>query len=359
MRVRISGVVGRTMMAAIAVSTGGIAGSAAGAAALPTRAAETGAVSQTPPPPPVPQRRGGGRRSDGGPPFTRELVATAVEVIPLGPAGLLELKTGTGHVSVVAGSGRDVRVEITRRSRGRTDADAQLGLDQVKTTLDHHGERAVLAAVYPDRRAPYRVEVSYNVTAPANTRVIANVLNGGVTIRQIKGDVTATTSVGSITLERVGQIPAARTFSGDIVLRDVETTGTVLATSVSGSVTADRVNARRFEVETMSGAVTTREVTCLNAQVRTLNGAITYVGRLVSGGRYHLQTHEASIAIGVAGSTGFELQADAITGEVRTDPALNLKGASSTRERVRGTVGDGTARVTALTFSGTVTIEKK
>src|SRR5215472_14996780 len=63
--------------------------------------------------------------------FRAEQTDREVRTLTLGPNGSLDLKNVSGDVVVTAGSGRDTTVEIVRRSRGRTDADAKQGLDRV------------------------------------------------------------------------------------------------------------------------------------------------------------------------------------------------------------------------------------
>jgi hypothetical protein len=365
-----TGLVGRTVVAAVAVSSAGplmLEGAPGLMSAGDVRALGVQTPSSTPPAVPDEGRRGGGgRRGDGrrGPDpaasYTVERVARETRVIPLGSSGHLELKTMFGDITVIAGTGRDVHVETIRRSRGRTEADAKLGLEQVAVVVDHQGDHATVSAVGPDRRPPYRVEVVYVVSAPSGTRVTASVfVNGSINVRNIKGDVNATATNGTVTISGAGPISNARTFSGNISISGADTPGSVNATSVSGNVTVDRVKARRLNLETMSGTVSAREISCLNAEIRTLNGSIDWAGTLAEGGRYEFQSHRGEIQLGLGGPVGFELRADSVTGETRADPSLPLKPSGVGRGGLRGTSGDASALVVATTFSGNVTIRRR
>src|SRR5262249_30544213 len=98
--------------------------------------------------------------------------ARETKSVRLGATGALELRTVGGNITVSAGSGNEATIEIVRVSRGRTDADAKLGLERVQAVVDQRGDRATVSVDYPsESRPPYSVSVSYNVKAPAGTRL--------------------------------------------------------------------------------------------------------------------------------------------------------------------------------------------
>src|SRR5262245_61014304 len=75
--------------------------------------------------------------------------ARETKTLQLGAAGALELRTMGGDITVAAVSGTQTTIEIVRVSRGRTDADAKLGLERVQAQIDQRGDRATVDARYP------------------------------------------------------------------------------------------------------------------------------------------------------------------------------------------------------------------
>jgi DUF4097 and DUF4098 domain-containing protein YvlB len=284
--------------------------------------------------------------------------------LTLGPNGSLELANVSGDIIVTAGSGRDTTVEINTVSRGRTDADAKLGLDRVTVEVDQRGERATVKTNYfEDRgRQPYQVSVTYTVTAPAGTHVTADSVSGNVRITGIHGDVEANAVGGSVTLKDVARL-SAKTVGGDITITMAHTDGTFEAESIGGSVTADDVRARRVSVTTVGGNVAARTVTCDHAELGTMAGTVEFSGPLARNGRYEMHTQSGTIRFSPTGETGFELQANTFSGEVRSDIPLTSRNATPARGRashsVTGTFGDGSAVVIATAFSGDVIVTKK
>jgi DUF4097 and DUF4098 domain-containing protein YvlB len=287
------------------------------------------------------------------------------QTLALGASGLLELNNVSGDISVTAGSGRDVRIEIVRTSRARTDAEAKLGLDQVKVAVDHRGERATVRAVYPEQTRqsrqsqPYSVSITYTVTAPAATRVSITTVSGDVVVRDLKGDLSAEVVSGDITITGASQVTNVRAISGDVTLRDSGSASNLSAGTLSGTVLLERVKARRVGVDVTGGDIILRDVEAENAQLKTLSGDVEFAGSLARGGRYELQSHSGDVQLAAAGGAGFELQVQTFNGSIAAPDDGDFRNVTKSRRSLRGTVGDGSAIVTITTFSGDVTIVRK
>ncbi len=293
--------------------------------------------------------------------FTAEAVDRATETIALGATGSLELKNVSGDITVTAGTSRDATVEIVRRSRGASDADARMGLDRVRANVQRAGDHATVSVTYPQvpGRAPYSVNVAYVVSAPAGTRITAGSVSGNVSVTDIKGEVSAKVVSGDVTIRGAKSVSEARTISGNVTVEDASSDATLALGTISGWVHANRVHARRIEADTISGEVLVRDAVCDSAEVKSVSGTAEYTGTIARGGRYEVTSHSGNIHIVAGGPAGFELQATTFSGGIKTDPKLDVRGATVTRRSVRGTVGDGSAVVVANAFSGDVNIERK
>jgi DUF4097 and DUF4098 domain-containing protein YvlB len=292
--------------------------------------------------------------------FRFEQTHKETRTIPLGASGALDLRNVAGDITVTAATGNEVTIEILRESRGRTEADAKQGLVDVTVQIDHRGDRASVQTTEEqlrDRR-PYRVSVSYNVKAPAGTRLNVNSLAADVNITGIKGDTAVEVAGGDITVigSRVSRV---RTMGGDVTLTDVDSEGMLDVGTLGGDILITRAKARRVAVETMGGDLTAREVAADDATLKTMGGDVEFSGALSRNGRYELRTHSGEVRLNVTGNTGFELDASTFSGSVNASPELGLKPTATTRRALRGVVGDGSARVIAVTLSGDVIITKR
>jgi DUF4097 and DUF4098 domain-containing protein YvlB len=286
--------------------------------------------------------------------------------IALGPNGSLDLKNLSGEIIVTAGTGREVLMEITRRSRGRTEADAKLGLDQVKVEVDHRGDRATVETRYPDQpgqsgreRSPYSVSVYFNITAPAGTRMNLTSISGDLSVKGMRGDLAIDVVSGDIQISDVTRLTTIKSISGETVLMDIDNAADLNVGTVSGDLTLQRVKARRLTANVVSGDVSATDVTAESVELSSMSGTVEYAGPIAPKGRYQLQAHSGDVRVVVGGNVGFDLRAETYSGRIRSDATIEIKGASTSTRSLRGTVGDGSAVVVATTFSGNVFVSRR
>jgi hypothetical protein len=286
--------------------------------------------------------------------------------IALGPGGSLDLKNISGEIVVAAGSGREVVMEITRRSRARTEADAKLGLDQVKVEVDHRGDRATVETRYPDQsgresrreRYPYSVSVYYNITAPADTRMNLTSISGDVSVKGMHGDLAIDVVSGDINISNVTRLTNIKSISGDMVLTDIANDADLNVGAVSGDLRLERVKVRRLSVNVISGDVVGNDISAQTVELMSMSGSVEYAGPIAPKGRYQLQAHSGDVRVVVGGNVGFDLRAETYSGRIRQE-GIDIKGATTSPRSLRGTVGDGSAVVVATTFSGNVIVSRR
>jgi DUF4097 and DUF4098 domain-containing protein YvlB len=290
--------------------------------------------------------------------FRAEQVDKQTRTLAIGPSGSLELRNIVGDIIVKAGASREATVEIVRTSRGRTDADAKLGLERVTVETSLQGTRGTVTARYPDeRRPPYSVSTAYTVTVPVGARVAAHSISGNVRLTGVRGEVSADTISGDLDIQGAANLNNIRTMSGKITVTGAQSEGTIDVGTVSGSVNLTDVKARRVAVSAVSGPVVARNVAAASASVSSLSGDIDYAGPVSSAGRYEFQSHSGEIRLGLAG--GFTFEGRSFSGNVQGDQGLSLTRSAGGRQVARGTQGDGSAVVAATTFSGNVRVSGK
>ena len=291
-----------------------------------------------------------------------EQVDTQTTKIALGPNGSLDLKNLSGEIIVTAGNGREVVMEITKRSRARTEADAKLGLEQVKVEVDHRGDRATVEARYPEQqgreRPPYSVSVYYNITAPAGTRMNLTSISGDVSVKGMRGDLAVDVVSGDILISNATRLTNIKSISGDTTLTDIENAADLNIGAVSGDLTLQRVKVRRLTVNVISGDVAGTDISAESVELTSMSGSVAYAGPIAAKGRYQLQAHSGDVRFVIGGNVGFDLRAETYSGRIRSDASIEIKGATSSPRSLRGTVGDGSAVVVATTFSGNVFLSR-
>jgi hypothetical protein len=294
--------------------------------------------------------------------FTQEQIAKESHTLAIGPTGTLVLRNLAGDITVTAGSGRSATVEVIRRSRGRTDADAKLGLERVRVEVDHRAERATLTARYPDdeRRPPYAVSVDYIVTAPPGTMLNVSTLAGNVQVKDVKGDVNATVTSGNLTVSG-SRVSLLKTLSGNLTVTDSDAEASMELGTLNGLIRLERARTRRLSISALSGNIVARDIETTNASITNTSGDVEFAGTLAKGGRYELRAHSGDVRV-ILPKGGFDVSARTFSGRITADAALGLQSTTQSLVRsssLKGTVGDGSATLDVSTFSGDVTISRK
>jgi hypothetical protein len=282
--------------------------------------------------------------------------------LALGATGSLDLSNVSGDITVTAGPGTSVVVDVTRESRGRTEADAAQGLQDVQVAIDTQGDHATVETRYPKNQhgqSPYRVSTIYHVTAPAGTRIKATSVSGNVSVSHVKGDLEVQVVSGDVTVSDAARLTNARTISGTVRLSDVTSDAALSVSAVSGNVTLERVKAARVSADVVSGDVHANDVTCGSATVKSLSGTVDYTGPLTRGGRYELTSHSGNVTFTAVGPVGFALDASTFSGSIQPVGSLTLTSQMARRGSLLGTVGDGGATVAIRTFSGDARIARR
>jgi hypothetical protein len=300
-----------------------------------------------------------------------EQTERTTKVIRLGADGALTLGNIAGDIVVTRGSGTDATIEIVKTARGRTPEDAKELLTLVAVEVTERNGRAEVRARYPtgedqrrNNRRNINVSVAYNVTAPAGTRLSVDSISGSIRISDIKGDLNANSISGDIRIGGAGRIGTAKSISGTIEISETQTDGAVAGSSVSGDVVFRRVTARRLDGGSVSGNIKIEDVQCERVSAQTTSGSTWFAGTLARSGRYELKSFSGEVRVLLAGNTGFEVDANSFSGEVRTDLPVTSRGNAPPNRRGRqttlsGTYGDGAAVLDLTTFSGSIVISKR
>lgn len=290
--------------------------------------------------------------------------------LKLGPNGMLGLANIAGDITVTRGNGPDTTVDIVKTARGRDINDVKELLQLVQVEVTERAGRADIRTNYPrgdearrNNRRNVNVSVAYTVTAPAGTRISVESISGSIRIADIKGDVSANTISGNVRISGAGRVNAAKSISGSIEIADAETDGALESSSVSGDVILRRVTARRIEAGTVSGNIKIDDVKCDRVSGKTTSGSVGFVGTLAKSGRYELGSFSGEVRLILAGGTGFEIDANSFSGDIRSDFDIVTKGPVQTgrgrRTALTGTFGDGSAVLDLTTFSGSIVVTKR
>ncbi len=281
----------------------------------------------------------------------------------------LKVETGSGNISVRRGSGNTVRVVGEIRARG-TNAEEKVRRLEAEPPIEQTGNTIRIGKI-EDEALRRKVSISYQIEVPADTRLEAGTGSGDVIGESILGPVNAATGSGNVSVSNIEREVTATTGSGDVVINGAG--AGVKATTGSGNIHGTNLKGGAV-LQTGSGDVSVEQSALGDVRVGTGSGNVHVTGVkgrltaetgsgdvLLEGapeGSWRLSAGSGDLRLRLPSGTGYELDAETSSGEIRVDSPITLQGAVN-RRRVRGVVGGGGAFITAETGSGDIVVESR
>jgi DUF4097 and DUF4098 domain-containing protein YvlB len=201
----------------------------------------------------------------------------------------------------------------------------------------------------------------FEVTVPAGVKVVATTWSGSVSVKGVRGDVDAHAQSGDVQIRDAGGRLDVESLSGDVIIEGVK--GESHVNTVSGEITLTGARAD-VELESVSGDLDLRDIIAKQIRTHTTSGDVSFVGQILEGGRYEFNTHSGEITLALPADIGAELSVSTFNGGIESDFPITLKAGehgigSSQAKRLNFSVGHGTARISAETFSGDITLKRR
>jgi DUF4097 and DUF4098 domain-containing protein YvlB len=286
-----------------------------------------------------------------------------------GPVNL-DITTGSGNITVGAGVSGQVRVigHVKASNWFSNDAEEKVKKILANPPIQQSGNDIRIGHI-DDPELRRNVSISYEVTAPAGTRLHSESGSGNQEVQGIQGPVEVQAGSGGIKVSDVGGTLRAETGSGTIAIEHVK--GNVRARAGSGSIRATDV-AGGFEGETGSGQVTLEQTASGSVRVGTGSGSIALRGlrgsleaHAGSGtieadgdptGAWALHSGSGGIRLRLASDAAFDLNAHTSSGSLTVNHPITVQGSMGHKE-IHGKVRGGGVPVEVETGSGNIQIE--
>ena len=283
-------------------------------------------------------------------------------ILRLGRNGTFDLQNVAGDIIVTGGGGDQVRIEAVKRARHRLETQARAMLPEMRIEVVERGGSVEVRTLQPRRRDAASA-VDYRVTLPRGAQVMVATQSGNVRVSNVDGELRARSGSGNVTASDVRRIRQISTVSGNVEVADGEA-DELTASTIGGDVTLRNLKGRVLDLRTVTGDVRLIGLELNRARLESMSGDLEFTGRLTRSGRYEFQTYSGTIRVTPQGDPGFDLQANTLNGDVRSDYALKgteaqpAPGRNATRS-LRGTFGDAGAVVNAASFSGDILIVRR
>jgi DUF4097 and DUF4098 domain-containing protein YvlB len=275
-------------------------------------------------------RREGGRWGSG----------TLDTVVAFDARGAVTITCPAGDVVVTTGDRAEIHV------RARTEGGA--------IRFSSNGTRATLEAG-PEGGCN---EGRFEIQVPAGARVTANSWSGSISVRGVGGDVEARAQSGDVEAHDVGGRLDVESLSGNLSVTNVK--GDASLRTVSGDVAITGAHGA-VEVETVSGDLMLRDIRTSQLRTHTTSGDVIFAGTIAERGRYEFATHSGTIRLELPAGVGAQLSVSTFSGTIDSEFPITLRAGehgigAGQAKHLTFTLGQGSARIVADTFSGDITL---
>lgn len=273
----------------------------------------------------------------------REQAGALDTVVAFDARGALTVACPGGMVVVDGGDRNEIRVRARTGSGG--------------IRFSSNGSRATLESSSGRGCSDGRFEV----TVPFGTRVSATTWSGSVSVRGVRGDIEARAQSGDVLVRDAGDRLDIETLSGDVSVTGVKGESTI--NTISGGITLAGARGD-VTVESVSGDLDLRDVVARQIRAHTTSGDVAFLGAVLDAGRYEFTTHSGEVTLSLPADIGAELSVSTFNGGIESDFPITLKAGehgigSAHAKRLTFSLGRGTARIVAETFSGDITLRRR
>jgi DUF4097 and DUF4098 domain-containing protein YvlB len=198
-------------------------------------------------------------------------------------------------------------------------------------------------------------DARYDVSVPRGSRLILEAVSGDVTAKGSQGEIEASSVSGDVDVTDGERAVSAESVSGNVHAAQVN--GSLRAETVSGDLRVENVKGD-LEGSSVSGNIRMVGVQSKDVRTETVSGDIIYNGTIEPAGRYSFESHSGTLRLNIPRGAGAQFSVETFSGDLQTDFPVTIRGGQPLRRegRVEFTIGDGRAKVTAQTFSGSIVI---
>jgi DUF4097 and DUF4098 domain-containing protein YvlB len=289
--------------------------------------------------------------------MNRIVAALAIAACALTPAlraqsvdSTITVRSGARlELQSVSGS---VRIRAWNRSQIRVQAET----DGARVNLDASSSGVSVRAI------PHRGEgdVDFTISVPVGTPLEVHAISADVDASAVCGPARLGSISGGVTLVCATGDVEVESVSGDVSATDIRD-GHAEISSVSGDVQVRQVRGS-LNTHSVSGDVTLERVDGDDVGVETVSGEIGFSGPIHDNGRYRFHSHSGDVTVRTDGDLNATVSVSTFSGDLESDWPITITpgrpGGRMHGQDWEFTVGNGGARLTLESFSGTIYLRR-
>jgi len=289
--------------------------------------------------------------------MNRIIAAIAIAACALVP-GALRAQSMDSTIAVRSGArfelqsvSGSVHIRVWNRSQIRVQAES----DGARVDLDAGASGVSVRAI------PHRGEgdVDFTISVPVGTPLEVHAISADIDAGAVCGPVRLGSISGGVTLVCATGDVEVQSVSGDVSATDIRD-GHVEISSVSGDVQLRQVRGS-LNAHSVSGDVSMERVDGDDVGVETVSGEIGFSGPIHDNGRYRFHSHSGDVTVRTDGELNAAVSVSTFSGDLESDWPITLTPGPGRRmhgQEWEFTVGNGGARLTLESFSGTIYLRR-
>ena len=287
------------------------------------------------------------------------------------PGGLLTLEADEGGIDVQSWDRNTVRVEIGRKVRTGSKAEAEERLRDWTFEMQQKGNSVFVSVERRKENDRDSVDLHFKVTVPKQYSLDLETGGGNVRVANLAGNVDVETAGGSVELGKITGSVEASTAGGPIELGSctgparLETAGGDIDVEESRGNLVAETSGGNIHVVSSKGAVTARtaggNIELDHARsgfdLETAAGNIRITLEAQPGIDSRMSTAAGNISLEMAGSVNLDLDAETSAGQIRSDFPVDIKG-DYLEFRARGRINKGGPGLEIRTAAGNIELDR-
>ena len=202
--------------------------------------------------------------------------------------------------------------------------------------------------------------LDYEITVPVRASLDIGGTYTEIAIEGVRGSVSATTVQGEVSLHGGDGVISLKSVEGGVTVQDA--VGRIEVNGVNKGLTLRNINGP-IAAETVNGSIVLDGIDSDDVDAETVNGPVTYEGTIKDGGRYRFGSHNGTVVVSIPERVNATVAAVTYQGTFSSRFALpnaapDTVPGGGARRRANVAFGNGSARVEAESFQGSVILAR-